>query len=136
MRPAVPAARMGAHMGEEGREGAVLIVEDDDDVRSALAALLEGEGYSVLEASDGAAALRQLRATKVCLVLLDLWMPVMNGWEFRAEQIRDEALADVPVVVITADHAAARKAADLGVNGFMTKPIEFPELLEFIGRYC
>jgi CheY-like chemotaxis protein len=69
-------------------------------------------------------------------VLLDLWMPGMNGWEFRAEQVKDRGLADVPVVVITADHAAARKAADMGVCGCMTKPIELPELLDYVGRYC
>ena len=117
-------------------EKSVLIVEDDEDVRGALSAFLEGEGYRVLEASDGAEALTRLRAEHVCVVLLDLWMPGMDGWEFRAEQLRDAALASVPVVVITADHAAARKAADLGVAAYMTKPIEFPRLLEYVGRYC
>jgi CheY-like chemotaxis protein len=117
-------------------EKSVLIVEDDDDVRGALAAFLEGEGYRVLEASDGAEALQELRAGRVCMVLLDLWMPRMNGWEFRAAQMKDPVLADVPVVVITADHAAARKAADLGVKGYLTKPIEFPQLIDFVGRYC
>jgi CheY-like chemotaxis protein len=101
-----------------------------------LAAFLEAEGYSVLEASDGAVGLQHLRAGSVCLILLDLWMPGMNGWEFRAEQVKDAALAAVPVVVITADHAAARKTAALGVSGCMTKPIEFPELLAYVGRYC
>src|SRR5262245_43269522 len=114
----------------------VLIVEDDENVRGALAAFLEGEGHRVLEAADGAEALERLRAEPVCLVLLDLWMPRMNGWEFRAEQVKDEALAGVPVVVITADHAAAQKVATLGVNGYMTKPIEFPELLGYIDRFC
>ena len=117
-------------------EKSVLIVEDDDDVRGALATYLEAEGYAVLEASDGAAGLQALRSGSVCLVLLDLWMPGMNGWEFRAEQVKDAALADVPVVVITADQAAARRAAALGVSGCMTKPIEFPELLDYVGRYC
>jgi DNA-binding response OmpR family regulator len=115
---------------------AVLIVEDDDDVRGALAAFLEAEGYRVLEASDGAAGLRELRGGSVCLVLLDLWMPGMNGWEFRAEQVKDATLAAVPVVVITADHAAAKQAVALGVSGSMTKPIEFPELLDYVARYC
>jgi CheY-like chemotaxis protein len=120
----------------DGHGKSVLIVEDDDDVRGALAAFLEAEGYSVLEAADGAAGLRELRARSVCLVLLDLWMPGMDGWEFRAEQLKDAALAEVPVVVITADHAAARRAAALGVSGYMTKPIEFPRLLDYVARYC
>ena len=105
-------------------------------MRGALAAFLEAEGYSILEASDGAAALRELRARSVCLVLLDLWMPGMNGWDFRAEQVKDAALAAVPVIVITADHAAARRAATLGVNGFMTKPVQFAELLQQVARHC
>jgi CheY-like chemotaxis protein len=123
-------------MSASATRKSVLIVEDDDDVRGALAAFLEAEGYSVLEASDGAAGLRELRAQSVCLVLLDLWMPNMNGWEFRAEQMKDAALADVPVVVISADHAAARKATALGVSGYMTKPIELPELLDWVARHC
>lgn len=114
----------------------VLVVEDDDDVRGALVALLESEGYSVLEAADGAAGLDRLRAGGVCLVLLDLWMPRMNGLEFRTEQMKDGALRAVPVVVVTADHAAAQRAADLGVDGYMRKPVDFPELLRYVGRYC
>src|SRR5947207_15828681 len=115
-------------MAKSTDDKSVLIVEDDDDVRSALAAFLEAEGYGVLEAADGVAALQQLRTASVCLILLDLWMPGMNGWEFRSEQLKDATLADVPVVVITADHAAARKAVELGVRGSLTKPIEFSEL--------
>ena len=114
----------------------VLIVEDDEDVRGALATFLECEGYRVIEAPDGAAALEHLRAGNVCLVLLDLWMPRMNGIEFRSEQLKDRVLAGIPVVIITADHAAAQKAAELGVQGYMRKPIEFPELLSYVGRYC
>jgi CheY-like chemotaxis protein len=116
--------------------GSVLIVEDDDDVRGALVAYLEAEGYSVLEAADGADALRVLRGGTVCLVLLDLWMPNMNGWEFRAAQAKEPAVADVPVVVISADHAAAKKAATLGVVASMTKPVELPQLLDYVARYC
>ena len=115
----------------------VLLVEDDDDVRGAVAAVLEGEGHRVVEATHGAEALQCLRgSTLVCMILLDLWMPVMNGFEFRAEQLKDPALAAVPVVVITADRAAARKATDLGVLACMTKPIEFEQLLGFLEQYC
>ena len=114
----------------------IMIVEDDADVRAALAAFLEGEGYVVLEAADGAEALQRLRTNEVCLVLLDLWMPGMDGWQFRAEQMRDPALARVPVLVVTADHAAARQVAALGVQGYMTKPIELPDLLAHVTRFC
>jgi CheY-like chemotaxis protein len=114
----------------------VLIVEDDPDAREALAAFLEGEGYTVLEAEHGAEALDRLRTSAVCLVLLDLMMPVMNGWTFRAEQLRDPALAQVPVVVVTADSTAARRAGSLGVAGFMTKPIDFARLLTLVEQHC
>jgi CheY-like chemotaxis protein len=68
-------------------------------------------------------------------ILLDIMMPVMNGWEFRAAQLDDPALAEIPVMVITADPGARGRAASLGV-GYMPKPIQFDRLLEFIGRHC
>lgn len=115
----------------------VLIVEDDAAVREALAMFLEVEGYTVLEAGDGEEALRHLRApSPVCLILLDLMMPVMNGWQFREQQLRDPSIAAIPVVVVTADDAAAKRAADVGAVGYMRKPIEFDELLQQIARYC
>ena len=115
----------------------ILIVEDDVAVREAMAVFLAGAGYEVAEAGDGAEALRYLRGSAgVGLILLDLMMPVMNGWEFRHEQAKDPALAEIPVVVVTADHGAAQKAAAVGAAGCLLKPIEFPELLAFVGRYC
>jgi CheY-like chemotaxis protein len=120
-----------------GPAKSVLIVEDDGDVRGALAAILEGEGYTVVEAAHGQEALQHLRGSNpFCLILLDLWMPVMDGWGFRAEQVKDPKLAQIPVLVITADHGAVKKAAALGVAGTLTKPIEFDQLLEFVGRVC
>ena len=115
----------------------ILVVEDDPDVREALVAFLEAEGYSVVEANHGAEALERLRdAGHFCLILLDLMMPVMNGWEFREHQQKDPALAEIPVLVVTADNTAVRKAADVGAVGCLLKPVEFPELLDYIGRYC
>jgi CheY-like chemotaxis protein len=115
----------------------ILVVEDDASVREALAVFLEGEGYSVVEAGDGAEALTRLRTSgPVALILLDLMMPVMNGWEFRDAQARDPRLASIPVVVITADNSAVHQAARAGVAGCLLKPLEFPELLSYVGRYC
>ena len=114
----------------------VLIVDDDDDVREALVALLESEGYQVREARDGAEGIRELRGGGIGVVLLDLWMPRMTGEQFRAEQLKDGTLGSVPVVVITADDAVARKAAALGVQGWMRKPIEVRDLLDYVARYC
>ena len=115
----------------------VLIVEDDPDVRESLAAILAAEGYQVLEAENGAVALDQLRRdVPVCLILLDLFMPTMNGWTFRDEQLRDPNLAPIPVVVISADAAAARRASSLGVVSALTKPLDFDRLLQVVGEYC
>jgi CheY-like chemotaxis protein len=114
----------------------VLIVEDDHDARESLAALLEIQGYSVREAEDGEEALRILRSSEIGVVLLDIFMPVMNGCTLLTEQSRDPALASIPVVVISADPAAARKASRRGIERAMTKPIDHDQLLEIVGRYC
>lgn len=116
----------------------VMIIEDEADVRESLAAVLETEGYPVIEAEHGLDALQHLRtaADEVCMILLDLFMPVMNGWAFRDEQVRDPVLAAIPVVVITADPAAARRAAALGVVDAMTKPIDFERLLTLVAKHC
>ena len=84
--------------------GAVLIVDDDNDVRSALAELLEEEGFSVEGAPNGREALALLRGGTVhpAVILLDLMMPGMDGWDFRHEQMRDPKLAAVPVVIVSA----------------------------------
>jgi CheY-like chemotaxis protein len=116
----------------------VLVVEDDADLRGALAAVLEVEGYVVVEAAHGAQALEQLRAaaSTFCMILLDLFMPTMNGWAFRAEQMKDPDLAAIPVVVVSADATAATKARALGVVDYMTKPIDFDRLLSVVERHC
>jgi CheY-like chemotaxis protein len=114
----------------------ILIVEDDGDFREAIAAFLAGEGYSVVEAEHGQDALQHLRTSALfCLILLDLFMPVMNGWAFRAEQLRDPTLAGIPVVVISADADAVGEAAALGAVASMVKPLDFGRLLTTIARY-
>jgi CheY-like chemotaxis protein len=120
----------------EGR-GSILIVEDDEDVRGALAAVLEGENHTILEARHGEEALRILRAPNpVCLILLDLFMPIMNGWAFREEQRRDPALSSIPVIVLSADGAAAKSASELGVVDALVKPVDFDRLLKLINQHC
>jgi CheY-like chemotaxis protein len=116
----------------------VLIVEDDEDVRGAYAAFLEGAGYRVVEAADGQEALRELRSLReaVCLILLDLFMPIMNGWAFRAEQLRDPALATIPVVVISADSRTDQKAAQLGAVAHLQKPIDMTALVSLVDTHC
>jgi CheY-like chemotaxis protein len=115
----------------------VLIIEDDLDIRDALGQILEEEGYSVATAANGREALQRLRSgPPPRLILLDLMMPVMNGWQFRAEQKQDPALAEIPVVVISADTNIRDKASQLGVNEYFRKPIEISGLLQTLERYC
>jgi CheY-like chemotaxis protein len=104
----------------------VLVVDDDWQTRYALRMALEAAGYAVREATDGADALAQLRqGPPPDLILLDMVMPVMNGWEFRQEQARDPRLARVPVVVFSAAYESAPRAAEaLGVVRVLQKPVE------------
>lgn len=119
------------------RPDTILVVEDDADVREALAAVLETHGYVVLAAENGRQALDKLRnGVACCLILLDLFMPEMDGWAFRAEQMRDPELAGIPVVIISADPVAARKAVTPGIVAAMTKPVEFQPLLAVVGQHC
>src|SRR3989454_6351047 len=115
----------------------VLIVEDNADVRQALVALLEADGYHVAEAVDGVSALRLLRTGEVrpCLIVLDLMMPRMSGWDFRMEQGSDRRLAGIPVVVVSADPLATQ-AAHLGAAAVLPKPADPERFLALIGRHC
>jgi CheY-like chemotaxis protein len=115
----------------------VLIVEDDLDIRDALAQILEEEGYAVVTAANGREALDALRSgPPPRLILLDLMMPVMNGWQFRAEQRRDPAIADIPVVIISADTHVGDKAQAIGIAEYFRKPIEISGLLQTMEKYC
>ena len=115
----------------------VLVVDDNIEVRQAFASLLEGEGYCVAEADDGVAALRLLRegAIHPCLIVLDLMMPRMTGWDFRAEQSRDARLAHIPVLVVSADPLASQ-ATHLGAAAVLNKPADLDRLLELVARHC
>lgn len=113
-----------------------MIVDDDPDIRSALAELLETEGYVVTTAPNGAVALAQLRAgIRPCAILLDLMMPHMNGWEFRAEQVRDPELREIPIVLLTAsgfNDTAIR--AEFGRIEYFPKPPSPERLLATVHR--
>ena len=117
-------------------QASVLIVDDDVDARESLCALLETEGYSVRAAGDGEEALRILRASGACIVVLDIFMPVMNGFEFLTEKARDPGLAELPVVVLSADVTAVRRAQREGVLVALTKPVDHERLLQVIREYC
>jgi CheY-like chemotaxis protein len=115
----------------------ILIVEDDLAIREVLTEVLEEEGYQVTGASNGQEAIQFLRSnTRPCLILLDLMMPVMNGWQFRAEQQQDPSLAPVPVVVISADSDLKTKAASIDAAAYLPKPIQLTHLLNTVEQYC
>ena len=113
----------------------VLIVEDDADLRDMMAQLLLLEGFKAQAVANGREALGYLRegATPE-LILLDLMMPVMDGWEFRREQQRDPKLADVPVIVLSA--LDQTRVGNIGEVAFLKKPLDFDRLIDLVRRYC
>ena len=115
----------------------ILIVEDDPDVAESVAAVLEAEGYRTDIAANGCEALAHLQKnSQPDLILLDMMMPVMDGWKFREEQRKLPALASIPVVTVTADGDARGKAAAIQAAGHMAKPVEINRLLDEVERIC
>ncbi|MEN9937949.1 MAG: Family ership [Chloroflexota bacterium] len=116
---------------------AVLIVDDDRDIREMLAQTLEDEGYEVVTAADGAAALATLERDPLpCLILLDLMMPGMNGREFRSAQLGDPRLGAIPVIVLSARTDLKQAAAEMRGVEHLAKPIDFTLLMDALARHC
>lgn len=115
----------------------VLVVEDDEAIAEALVGLLEDAGHRACHVPDGRRALDELRnGEETCVILLDMAMPVMNGWRFREEQVKDDALASIPVIVCTADALAEEKARAIGAAGWLRKPLDPGRLLEVVEQHC
>jgi CheY-like chemotaxis protein len=113
----------------------ILVVEDDRDLRELLCEALRFEGYNVVCVEHGEAALRHLQAgARPCMILLDLMMPVMDGWTFRREMLKDEALADIPVVVMTA--AGQMRAHTVVANAVLHKPLEMNAIVDLVQAHC
>jgi CheY-like chemotaxis protein len=117
--------------------GLVLVVEDEADLRALIVGLLEGDGYAAIGASNGEEALQLLRegAEPPSLILLDLMMPRMDGWAFRAAQRADPALASIPVVVVTG-YGSQLEARPLGAVATLPKPFDLDALLQIVDRHC
>jgi CheY-like chemotaxis protein len=113
----------------------VLIVEDDLDTREMLGRFLELEGFKVETAENGKRALERLGSgVGACVILLDLMMPVMDGWQFRQEQIRNSALADIPVIVVSA--AGRERLEKIQADAYLSKPVDLDELLGCVTQFC
>jgi CheY-like chemotaxis protein len=116
-------------------EDTILVVEDEDEARTSLMQILEFEGFRVLGFSNGAEALAYLAQSKEpCVIVMDIRMPVMGGSEFRTAMLRDERLAKIPVVVVTALEPTA--AAGLSAVRVFRKPVDVDALVEVIRQNC
>jgi len=113
----------------------VFIIEDDLDTRDMLARFLELEGYRVEAAANGRQALDRLsNGAAACVIVLDLMMPVMDGWEFRKHQVEDARLKHIPTIVVSA--AGRDRLAKISANAYLSKPVDMDELLEHVSQYC
>lgn len=115
----------------------ILIVEDESDAREALASLIEHHGHSVQTAANGKEALAKLeRMGRPCLIILDLMMPEMNGWELREALLEQPELADVPVVLVSGAAGIERAARELNAVDFLEKPVDFSRLYGLVEAHC
>lgn len=116
----------------------ILIVDDASDIRLILTVALTDAGYPVECVTNGQEALARLRTAteRPCLILLDLMMPIMDGWEFLRRQQADPALAAIPVVVRSAVAPEAAAGAALGARRVLRKPIDFAALRAVVAQYC
>jgi len=114
----------------------VLLVEDDADVREAFEALIEVHGFSVASVRTGREAFLRLRDGAWCLIILDWWLPDMDGEQFHRQLVADPTLAPIPIAVCTADAHIKKRAAAVGIQHVLLKPIEAEELVAVLDRHC
>lgn len=114
--------------------GEVLVVDDDESIRTFVELALDGQGYAVITAPNGAVALDLADKRQPDLILLDMRMPIMDGWTF-ARTYRSHPGRRAPIVVITAAPDAGERAAEIHADGFLGKPFDLDELLALVERY-
>ena len=118
----------------ESRRIRALVVDDDHDIAELVRLALADEGHEVVVASNGSSALAEAQSTLFDLILLDMRMPVMDGWEFaRVYQSMPEPRA--PVIVVTAARDAAERAAEINADGHLSKPFSLEDLLDVVNRH-
>lgn len=113
----------------------VLIVEDDEETLRMMRVLLISWGYDVACAQNGAVAIEQMQHERPCLVLLDMHMPIMGGFEFRRQQLANPALAPVPVICLTGHYDPDQVTMQVGVP-CLRKPLHFPAIIEAVQATC
>ena len=119
-----------------GTKATILVIDDDDDIRAVLAMVLDEAGFRVVTAANGREALEHLREDpQPDVILLDLMMPEMDGYQFRAEQQRDPALRAIPTLIVTAGTVTSRVEA-LGAEAILRKPVSLRRLVDTIRRFC
>ena len=119
-----------------GTRATILVIDDDDDIRAVLAMVLDEAGFRVVTAANGREALEHLREDpQPDVILLDLMMPEMDGYQFRAEQQRDPALRAIPTLIVTAGTVTPR-VEELGAEAILRKPVSLRRLVDTIRRFC
>ncbi len=110
----------------------ILVVDDDEGIQHFLQVALEAEGYEVMIAEDGQSALDKLATNTPDLIILDLMMPRMNGYDFVKALEQQGQRQKLPLLLLTADIHAQEQAALLAVNAYLSKPFDLPDLLDTV----
>ncbi len=110
----------------------ILIIEDDIEIRNSLRDVLEIEGYDVSMAKNGEEAISYLKDHHPSAIILDMMMPVMNGYEFRHLQLQDESMSNIPTAILSAEGNLDQKVKDLGIEYVLKKPIDLDNLISTI----
>lgn len=114
----------------------ILVVEDDTSIRELLVELLESEGYEVSSAVNGLEGIRHLQNNlKPDLILIDLMMPVMDGYTFRTEQLKNDLWSTIPTVVMSAEANAKEKMKSFNITAFLSKPVELDTILKTVASF-
>ncbi|GLV59725.1 hypothetical protein KDH_65500 [Dictyobacter sp. S3.2.2.5] len=112
----------------------ILVIDDDEGIQECLQIILETEGYEVMMASDGIKALDLLTASTLDLIILDLMMPRMNGYEFIKVLRQQGRHLDIPVILLTADPQVEKRASTMGLDIYLMKPFDIVDLLDVVAR--
>ncbi len=112
----------------------ILVVDDDETIAMSIESFLTEEGYTVMVAQNGKEALERVEAAPPAVILLDMKMPVMDGWAF-ASAYRQQEGPHAPIIVMTAAHDSRQRASEIAADGFIPKPFDLDELLALISRY-